>query len=94
MKRESIFRQVFIYNNFDTDYITMTEKSIELGDIWDGLDKQLTNKLASSPDLLDLFERYKQAYQDFASEQTDIYYERGLKLGMLLGMELLTDLPS
>ncbi len=94
MKRESIFRQVFIYNNFDTDYITMTEKSIELGDIWDGLDKQLTNKLASSPDLLDLFEHYKQAYQDFASEQIDTYYERGLKLGMLLGMELLTDLPS
>lgn len=94
MKRESIFRRVFIANTFSMDCIPMSDKTVELGDIWNGLDSQMTERIKNDPELLDLFERYKTAYDNFVAEEVDVFYEVGIKLGVRLGMEFAEDLPQ
>lgn len=88
MKGESMFRRVFISNTFCMDNIAVSGKDRELFDVWVELENELKERIKRDKDLLDLFERYKSAYDSFVVEEVDTFYEAGLKIGMQLGMEL------
>lgn len=88
MKGESMFRRIFISNSYCMDNIKMSSKYRELFDVWVDLENELSERINYDKDLLDLFERYKSAYDSFVVEEVDTFYEAGLKIGMQLGMEL------
>lgn len=86
MKSKSIIRDI-LYGRFSMENIKMSEAYDKLiGELAD-IDDKLTAELAANENLTKLYQRYQKAADDISSEEIAIFFEAGVRFGILLGIE-------
>ena len=86
MKSKSIIRDI-LYGYFSVDNIKMSEAYDKLIDELTDADNKLTAELAANEHLTKLYQRYQKVYNDISLEETEIFFEAGVRFGILLGIE-------
>lgn len=50
-------------------------------------DRQLQNELAANEKLMQLYKRYQDVCDELSMDETALFFEEGVKLGLLLGVQ-------
>lgn len=86
MKSKSIIRDI-LYGYFSVDNIKMSEAYDKLIDELTDADNKLTAELAANEHLTKLYQRYQDVCDELSMEETALFFEEGVKLGLLLGVQ-------
>ena len=87
MKVKSVIRQMFYAQRGDCEHVKSSHEYIELIGIVDELYDKLCEKIKTTPEIWELFLKYKDSLENAHIEQIDNFYEEGFKFGLLMGIE-------
>lgn len=93
MEKENFRKSAIVkllYGEINSDNIKMTDKYNDIMDSVTKFDDELTEKLATIPELAELFKSFKIYYDKASIEETNAYFEYGFKNGLLLGLEIVS----
>lgn len=86
IKKSAIIR--LLYGEINSDNIKMTSVYSDILNSVSKFDIELTEKLAPTPELAELFKIFKHYECEASVEETNAYFEYGFKNGLLLGLEM------
>lgn len=86
MKSKSIIREI-LSGNCSIESIKMSETYNKLMVKLITADEQLQKEFAANEKLMQLYKRYQDVCDELSMEETAIFFEEGVKLGLRLGIQ-------
>ena len=91
MKKKSLIRQLLLDSPCSLESLGLNEEQSRLMDALSDLDTEIRKKLKGDKKALDLFEKYDEALNGLCYEELCRTFEKGVKFGVLFGMELVQE---
>lgn len=91
MKKRSIIKRLLSDDPCSYESIRVDDEYWKKSDVISEMEKQLLEKIKGDADLIDLIKRYTDALDDLAIDESEAYFEMGVKFGVLFGMQLAED---
>lgn len=88
MKKKSAIRQLFLNGPCSLETVELNDEQKRLMDLLSDLETEIKNKFRGDKKTLELIKKYTDALDDLNLEETSCLFEKGVKFGVLLGMEL------
>ncbi len=88
MKRNEIIRKTGICDCGVLYDMTMTDEYQRLNSISGDIYAEFMDAIKDCPKIVELFEKFKLAEIDLQTEELEIYYSEGFRLGVLLGLDI------
>lgn len=88
MKKNTAIRKLLFDDPCSIEGLRINAEQERLLDVLSDLEEQLNKRLSGDETALDLFKKFKDASDDLYCEETCCLFERWIKYGILLGMEL------
>ena len=88
MKKKSVIRQLMVGEPDFFERGKLTDEQSRLMDVLSDLEIEVNNKFGDDKSTLELIKKYIDALDELNLEETSCLFEKGVKFGVLLGMEL------
>lgn len=88
MKKNSVIRQLLLDSPCSLESMGVNEEQSRLLDALSDLDTEMRKKLKGDKKALELFKKYDETLSSLCYEELCRSFERGVKFGVLFGMEL------
>lgn len=88
MKKRNIIRQLLLDDPCSHERIEMGDGYWKIIDVIKEVENMLDEKIGGDEELTKLIQRYTDALDELALEEAEAYFEKGVKFGVLFGMQI------